>query len=712
MPNKKIIYMFIVLIPIIALITSCSKDSDSGSRVDGYYGYDTSLFAVPSHEGYRSFIPCVFYGDDRFYISVSYENEDPELYDDTHSAIYCVDKDGKIDHTLDFDYLCIPQMIHDDSFVYTSENNLIFMDMDSGETEKVITFDNAGYLFGVYDLNGSYGLVCENTIVLLDKDCNEVSRINDSKLQNVMSVFESDGRYFATVYTYRLSFIELDFDNHSFTTLFDTADLDCNDADIYGKYIINTDGEYKIDPAKMTVEQMADWYNTNVIPPSKAGGDFYCPVDDLRMAECYNYFDGTSEVVLYSYNSQRDYADAKKIVIGGYNVNSDLSMRWAIYEFNCNHDDYRIVIDDYSDGYSASTGSEYASQTAALISYFNDGNAPDIYYGDFFDYDSMAARGMLLDLDSIEDNSYFSLDDITPSVREAMRSGDGIYAVFPAYYFSGYWGLNSIFNGQTEVTYRDLPDYANGISIYGNTWNYNIAYDIIGRDVPELVSLRQSGRLEDEIRDAVEFAVTYGVASDFPLDMITLADKRSVAQGQFLFATGVVNDVWLFADEETEAGAGFDYIGFPSMQGSVHMINPRGITAISADSEYTELCLEFLGYLMSDKVQHINMLNGQLPVDESLIDDMLLYAVDPSGVPEDDPYLMSWVSGREAIPGEIADDLRRAIDSIDTVSGVDWGLYSIIVDEISSYDYQGKSTDEIADSLTSRLEVYIDENYS
>ena len=87
-------------------------------------------------------------------------------------------------------------------------------------------------------------------------------------------------------------------------------------------------------------------------------------------------------------------------------------------------------------------------------------------------------------------------------------------------------------------------------------------------------------------------------------------------------------------------------------------------------------------------------------------------AVDPGSIPEDGTDYLSWASGMEAIPSETAEDLRRAIDSADTLSAVDWGLYNIIVDEISSYDYQGRSVDSITDSLTSRLEVYLDENYS
>lgn len=51
------------------------------------------------------------------------------------------------------------------------------------------------------------------------------------------------------------------------------------------------------------------------------------------------------------------------------------------------------------------------------------------------------------------------------------------------------------------------------------------------------------------------------------------------------------------------------------------------------------------------------------------------------------------------------------INSIDSVISYDWGLYNIICDEIDSYYIQGKSEDEIAKTLQSRIDLYVAENY-
>lgn len=57
------------------------------------------------------------------------------------------------------------------------------------------------------------------------------------------------------------------------------------------------------------------------------------------------------------------------------------------------------------------------------------------------------------------------------------------------------------------------------------------------------------------------------------------------------------------------------------------------------------------------------------------------------------------------------DATNESIDSIDSVISYDWGLYNIICDEIDSYYIQGKSEDEIAKTLQSRIDLYVAENY-
>ena len=49
------------------------------------------------------------------------------------------------------------------------------------------------------------------------------------------------------------------------------------------------------------------------------------------------------------------------------------------------------------------------------------------------------------------------------------------------------------------------------------------------------------------------------------------------------------------------------------------------------------------------------------------------------------------------------------IEAVDTVQYFDWGLADIIDDEVNSYFIQNKPVDENAQSLYSRIELYLSE---
>lgn len=70
-------------------------------------------------------------------------------------------------------------------------------------------------------------------------------------------------------------------------------------------------------------------------------------------------------------------------------------------------------------------------------------------------------------------------------------------------------------------------------------------------------------------------------------------------------------------------------------------------------------------------------------------------------------------NGNKGLPVDkrVIDDYRSAVDSIDSVIAYDWGVYNIVSEEISSHYSAGKTTDEIASSLQSRIDLYVDENY-
>ena len=80
-------------------------------------------------------------------------------------------------------------------------------------------------------------------------------------------------------------------------------------------------------------------------------------------------------------------------------------------------------------------------------------------------------------------------------------------------------------------------------------------------------------------------------------------------------------------------------------------------------------------------------------------------------MPETEIIWNSIINREKPVPEWIITDYKAMVNSVDAVISYDWGLYNIICDEINSYYLQNKSTDEIAKTLQSRIDLYVSENY-
>lgn len=172
-----------------------------------------------------------------------------------------------------------------------------------------------------------------------------------------------------------------------------------------------------------------------------------------------------------------------------------------------------------------------------------------------------------------------------------------------------------------------------------------------------------------------------------------------------------VGNLYDVYDIESELNDSFVYLGFPSVYGSSHGIQPDGHVAISADTKNPEVCLQIIKCMLSDDVQEIELGEHNNPVINKVFEDYCEYAAAPESVPESEIAWHSIVNGRRAVPEWIISDYQSMVKSVDYVISYDWGLYNIICDEINSYYLQNKSVEDISKTLQSRLDLYVSENY-
>ena len=177
-----------------------------------------------------------------------------------------------------------------------------------------------------------------------------------------------------------------------------------------------------------------------------------------------------------------------------------------------------------------------------------------------------------------------------------------------------------------------------------------------------------------------------------------------------------------FVNKAAEYGDSLAYIGYPSIGGSAHIMNTTGLLAVSEGSQYPEECFKFIEFMYSAEVQESVVSGRFLPVTNEAFDRYVNYMCNPDTIPAENPILKILAmdlyivtDGNRAeyrkISSKALQSFISAVDSADSVKTLDFGVYNILTEELESYYSQGKPVDEIAESLSRRLRLYVEENY-
>ena len=131
--------------------------------------------------------------------------------------------------------------------------------------------------------------------------------------------------------------------------------------------------------------------------------------------------------------------------------------------------------------------------------------------------------------------------------------------------------------------------------------------------------------------------------------------------------------------------------------------------AISSSAKNKDKCWEVVSKLFSEVVQNQAVVSQYVPVTEkamSILCDSIL-------APKESP-LESWreLFGNRVLGNQaILDKYLENIGTADTIAVYDWGLFSIITDEVNSFYSQNRTPAQIAETLDKRLTIYMQENY-
>lgn len=705
--------------------SSCKYERQSSfERIDNHYGYATSEYALDSIDGYSSFIAGKGTRGDINYITVNYYPSDDS---DVLQKLFTISNQG-IDEVATISWVngsfANYQTCIGDYWVEVSyTNDVIFYGLQDGIEDHRITFENEPTIIAVEGCDDGIVLLEQGRIVKCDIEGNILAKCSNDDFYEYnpdCPFYEENGKSYIVVsenYTC-WAYYEVNFDSESSLRIMSDRDISDNTVYYSGKYMIDNYGEYKVDAENLVYYTLADWNDIDVRPERKtlANSKTYLAFDDTHFSICYEYTDGSIDIVYLTYDASIDFSSAEKLTIGGYGLNDDLLLKWAIYIYNTSQNEYRAVLDDYSNEFGYSNSIEAQASKAALIQYLNSGGAPDIYYGYDFDYRALYNNGMTQDIyPYIVADDEFDINILSQAIRTIVLRNEQCTYLFAAYTLNGYVGLDEFFEENNNISISDLTAISQEESItpVSRIYMSDIVDYALRYSMWDFVNSVEDGQIVpvNQLIDLINFSSRYGLGRNEQINEYCF--MTNLKQREYLLSLGFWGDFVTFAQDYAQLDEGLSYIGYPSLDGSAHTFNAAGQLAMSSSTNKADACWQFMKSLFSYDVQIIALANGYIPVNVDAMDELVQVVNNPDSDGLNDTihsYVSCGMNGEE-IPEGAIENYIRFVNSIDTPVTYDWGIYNMICDEMYAYESQGKSIEEVAESLLNRLDLYVAENY-
>lgn len=696
----KLLTLMIFIAFMQALITSCStesKKSFSTSSIDeDKLGYRSSVFTVDLDNIESYSINNAFASEDKYYISMTMlVNSDDGMSPNT---IYEIDLSSD-----SISVISIPQgefvcCCCGDYLLSLNGNTINKYDPQTGEFISSVDCSNLPPIYQITATDSGYILQGEGFIDVRDSSDNSLGSITDSGIVFEGEVFTDDGSiYYCAMNGGKMEYYLLDIENSKLEFIADSEDMD-NVLSVFcrGKYIFDGYTIRHIDLDEQSINLIADLDYIDIKPSSGrlTQPTVYDIIDDQHFAVIDQY-DNKVEIQTFTYDPQIDTSYDSILEIGGYGLREDPALQWAVYLFNTTQEDTRAIMTDYAnEGYGYDNAEQAASAKAELIKLFNEGNAPDIFYGDSFDYDYFGRNDMVIDL-----YPYLAaeLKLISPEASALMINEAGkCYKLFSSYMLDGFFAHADVVDTD-DLSFRalgQLQAISDSPLMRGLTYA-QILDSIIRYEIPARLDRNGNYFTVDELIAAIEYAVSFGYEDS--------SSAWAANSSEPILNPAILGDYQAYAYYYP----GMRFVGYPSFESTNRVAKPIGLMAISSGCDKPDKAWELIRMLYSEQVQDSCILNWSYPV---TVYGREKYLSILEGEEETAGSVFDYITDDIIRNDELIDAYTDIMSSVNVLQTNDWGVYNIISDEMLSYS-QGKSIPEIASSLQSRLELYIEENY-
>jgi len=446
--------------------------------------------------------------------------------------------------------------------------------------------------------------------------------------------------------------------------------------------------------------------------------------------------DGTSEAsVLMVFDKAESNPNEGKTVIelammSGY----DYAICDAVCDFNENSDEYIIyyndeyTTDNYIDYGNNDDDTDYdviyekaqAEMANQLAIDVMSGDGPDIIFGGAM-YNQLNNGDYLIDLNTyISDN--LNTDNYFANIFEAAETNGGLYQMPLAFVTSGIiTNADSVEDGQVGFTFDQYVEFVDKVCNGTNPIYISSQIAFFIEAVNEMWDLMidDNGKINfdnDAFRALAEYTDEYVFEKvseeDGELDYYVMTDDSEEKPA----TTTTLGSINSYINEMLSGTKERVYLGRPSYDGRGPLIMSYYSIGISAQSDSSDACLDFLGMLLSDEYQELIGTAGSTPVSRAAFTSVGQKFCDSHNrmleryrrdLSESEIRNMG-MNPNEAEYSMI-DDYAELISGLTCWYTSDSAINAIIREEMPAYFSGQKSLDQVIEVLEDRVNTVVSE---
>lgn len=419
-----------------------------------------------------------------------------------------------------------------------------------------------------------------------------------------------------------------------------------------------------------------------------------------------------SKFVLYKKVDPSTIADKTTITFGAMWV--DESIKKAAIEFNKQSEEYQIEFKDYSNEEDPET-----KFNADIVA----GNIPDIISLSNLPIEQYVAKGLLEDLTPYFDkDSDLKVQDIIPSVAEAMKIDNKFYYIAPSFGISTLVASSKDVGTKSGWTFEDmkalLEEKGDGVRPFYSENKSEMLYAFLNSGINDYIdwSTGECSFDSQDFKDILEIC-NKGTDEEMDYSEDSPSEPSLIQEGKVLFSSGWIDMESVELYQKMFEGD-ITFIGYPNKDKEGSYFNFDTPMGIYSKSDVKDGAWEFIKSLMTKEYQGklYNIYNN--PTRQDCFD-MLIKAKTTTKSYTDE-------LGQEVTPLELtsgwenveigplsekeANLYKDLVNNTKKVGSYNSALMDIITEEAKHYFAGEKSLDETADIIQNRVKTYVNEN--